>query len=109
MNQQHLLREFREVQALFHRRVTTANDRQHLIAKCRQRAIADSTRRDTATHLGEPLLVRYAEPVGSRAGGDDDRQGVDGVAVVRLELEWVRAQVYGRDVLLLHSRPEAFR
>ena len=64
-----------EVGRLFHRGVAAADDQHVLLAE--EEAVAGGARRHAVA--GEPLLRRQAEPLGLRAGGDDERLGGDAI------------------------------
>src|SRR5437899_2816094 len=97
MNQVDDAAEFRQVRALLDRRVAAADYSQRAIAKSRQGAVANRTRRNTV--VLEAVLGVEAQIVGPCPGGDDDRMSFDGLALQRGQPEWLTLQIDLNDVV----------
>ena len=73
--------EFRQIGGFFDGRIAAADDHQRLVAKPRQRSVANGARGDAPILVG--VFRRQAQIVRPRAGGDDHALGFDRLAAQR--------------------------
>ena len=99
--------ELGQVGPLLDGRVAAADDDDRLVAEPRQRPVADGARRYPL--VLEPVLARQSEVVRPRPGGDDDRSGLDRLAVVGGQRERRLLEHAGDDVLRLDPGADVLR
>src|SRR5437879_3712537 len=93
MNDHHLLREMGQEQRLFHRRISTSDHNDILLAK--EEAITSRADRDAAPQ--QALLIGESKPFGTGSSRNDHRASRIGL-IRRLHEEWGLLKVNGHGV-----------
>jgi hypothetical protein len=104
MNQIHLAGERSQIGCFLNGRITTTDDDQRLIAKARQRSIADGT--GTHAAIFELFFRWEAEVIGASARGDNHRLSFDRRPVTGLYFERFRRHIDVQYIVANHTRAE---
>ena len=107
VNDVHHRCELGQVAGLFHGGVSTAHDRQWLVAEDRKCTITDGTGGNAAAGRGQPHLVFKPQPVGGSSGGDDHAVSQHLTTIGSLQSERSTFEVALHDIDAAHPGPES--